>query len=410
MTSHPNRTARRVRTSLERTPTRTARGLLAAAGAAAAAVLLAACTSASGAAPGEPDASGSAAAVPAAVTAAVAAGYEGLSTAPPTSSPAVSPGHDLWVVSAFQQVSGLAKIASEAQSAATAIGWRSTVCDGQNNPAQWSTCVRQATAAGADAILLAGVDCAPVSEALAEARRGGVKVTGVASFDCDDPTQGGGASQFDAKLGYTEGVTGTGDFYEKAGRLRADWVIAQTGGSAKVLHVAFKGVSIGEYLSKGFTEELAAQCPGCSVVDTVAITPSEIGQLRQRFDSALLKNPQANVVVTDLDFMLSAGVQQSLQQNPSSGRVVLGGECVQETLDYIRAGGGAQACVGFSNGRAAWSAVDQLNRAFDGQPGVVDGVGSQIIDAEQNLPAAGSAYEGALDYRATYAQLWKAGA
>ncbi|MBC3762639.1 sugar ABC transporter substrate-binding protein [Quadrisphaera oryzae] len=387
-----------------------ARALLVAAAATAAALVLAACSSATGATSATGGSGASSAAVPAAVTDAVAAGYQGLSTAPPTSSPAVSPGHDLWVVSAFQQVSGLAKIASEAQAAAAAIGWKATVCDGQNNPAQWSTCVRQATAAGADAILLAGVDCAPVSEALAEARRGGVKVTGVASFDCDDPTQGGGAPQFDAKLGYTDGVTGTGDFYEKAGRLRADWVIAKTGGSAKVLHVAFKGVSIGEYLSKGFTEELAAQCPGCSVVGTVAITPSEIGQLRQKFDSALLKAPDANVVVTDLDFMLSAGVQQSLQQNPSSGRVVLGGECVQETLDYIRAGGGAQACVGFSNGRAAWAAVDQLNRAFDGQPGVTDGVGSQIIDAERNLPAAGSAYEGDLDYRATYTQLWKAAA
>lgn len=366
--------------------------------------LLAACSSQPSSGPSTTSPNSSAG-VPASVTAAVAAGYRGNSTTPPSSSPAISPGHDVWVVSAFQQVSGLAKIAKEVQAAATEIEWKSSVCDGQNNPTQWASCVRQAVAAGADAIVLAGVDCAAVAAPLEEAKRAGVKIGGVSSFDCNDATQGGGKALFDATVGYTPDVTNTAEFFERAGRLRADWIIAQTNGKAKVLHVAFKGVAIGDYLAKGFEEQLREKCPECSITGTVSITPSEIPQLRQKFETGLLQASTTNAISVDLDFMLTAGIQPALLQASVGNKVVLGGECVQETLDYIRQGGGVQACVGFSNGRASWSIVDQLNRAFAGEKNAKDGVGSQIIDATHNLPESGP-YEGAFDYRAAYAKLW----
>ena len=357
---------------------------------------------------GDTSPSAGAGAVPASVTQAVAAGYKGNSTAPPSSSPKISRGHNVWVISAFQQVSGLAQIAREVQAAATKLGWKSSVCDGQNQPTQWSSCIRQAVAAGADAIVLDAVDCGAVAEPLAQAKAAGVKIAGISAFDCNDPSQGGGKSMFDATVGFTNDIKSTADFYEKTGRLRADWIIDKTDGKAKVLHVAFQGVAIGEYLSKGFTEELSEKCPGCSIVGTVSITPSEIGQLRQKFETGLLQATSANAIAVDLDFMLTAGVEPAIVQAGVGNKVVLGGECVQETLDYIRAGGGVQACVGLSNGRAAWSIVDQLNRVFDGDKTVKDGIGTQIIDATHNLPKAGGPYEGALDYRAVYSKLWSA--
>jgi ribose transport system substrate-binding protein len=375
----------------------------------AAVLALSACSGGGSAAPGSASGSGSASggAVPPAATTAVQAAYSGTSGPLPDAAPAISSGHKVWVVSAFQQVSGLAKIASEIEAGSKVLGWTSSVCDGQNDPAQWATCVRQGTAAGSDVIVLAGVDCAPVAQPLADAKKAGVLVAGISAFDCSDPTQGGSAPLFDVSPSYGDGFDGTADFFTKVGKLRADYVIAKTQGQAKVLHVAFQGVSIGEYLSKGFTEELAT-CAGCEIVGTVAITPADVPNLRQKFDSGYLQAASANAVVVDLDFMLSLGVQQSLETAKVTDKVVLGGECVVDTIGFMRAGGGVNACIGFSNGRTAWSLLDSINRTFQKEPVVQSTIGWQLYDDTNKdaWPADKAPFEGPVDYRAGYTALW----
>ena len=395
-------------TTMNSSPSTTSRRRVTIAVVAASILVLPACSSeGSSGATTEPGSGSSAAAVPAAVTAAVDAAYAGTSGPLPTSSPAISPGHDVWVVSAFQQVSGLAKIASEIQAGAKVLGWKSSVCDGQNDPAQWATCVRQATAAGADTIVLAGVDCAPVAQPLADAKKAGVLVAGISAFDCSDPSQGGSAALFDVSPSYGEEFTSTADYFTKVGKLRADYVIAKTQGKAQVLHVAFQGVAIGDYLAKGFTEELKT-CPGCKVVGTVAITPADIPNLRQKFDSGYLQAASADAVAVDLDFMLALGVQQSLEAAKVSDKVVLGGECTVDTVGFMRAGGGVNACIGFSNGRTAWSLLDSVNRTYQKQPTVRSTIGWQLYDAtnKDSWPADKQPFEGPVDYRAGYTALW----
>lgn len=348
--------------------------------------------------------------VPTDVSAAVSAARAGTSGPLPTSSPAISSGHNIWIVSAFQQVPGLAYIAQELGNAAGTLGWKSNVCDGQNNNnGAWATCIRQGIASGADTIVLVSVDCAPVAQALAEAKAAKIKIAGISSFDCSDPSQGGGQAMFDTQVQYGDGINSIADFFEQSGRLRADYVIDQTGGNAKVLHVEFKGVSLGDYLSKGFTEELAAKCPNCQIVNTVSITPADIPQMRQKFETGMLQAANANTIVVDLGFMLAGGIQQSIvSSGAANGRVVLGGECTSDEIGYLHDGGGIQACIAISNGRAAWSLADQLNRLFNGQAAVKDGIGWTLLDANSKLlPAAGQNYDGPLDYRAGYTALWK---
>ena len=383
------------------------RGLLAASAAfaAVAALILSGCSTTTD----TPSATESAGAVPADVSAAVAAAYEGTSGPLPAESPEVSAGHDVWIVSAFQMVPGLAYLAEQLSAATDTLGWDSEICDGQNNAnSGWGNCIRQGVAAGADSIVLLSVDCAPVKQALAEAKAAGIAIAGISSFDCDDPSQGASEAMFDTEVQYGDGIDGVADFFEWSGRLRADYIIEQTGGNAKVLHVAFEGVAIGDYLSKGFEEELAEKCPDCEIVNTVSITPADIAQMRQKFETGLLQATDANAIVVDLGFMLAGGIQQSIvSNNAADGRVVLGGECTQDEIGYIHDGDGIQACIAISNGRAAWSLADQLNRFFNGQGAVKDGIGWTLLDAESpNLPPAGENYDGPLDYRSGYAELW----
>ena len=89
--------------------------------------------------------------------AAVEAGYTGNYGTTPETGPAPASGKDIWIISAFQQVHNLAVLSEQAQAAATAMGWTSRVCDGQNNTNGASaTCVRQAVSTGTDAIVLWG--------------------------------------------------------------------------------------------------------------------------------------------------------------------------------------------------------------------------------------------------------------
>ena len=347
--------------------------------------------------------------VPAEVQANVDAAFAGTDGPLPDSSPAVSPDHDVWVVSAFQQVSGLAKIAEEIQAGAEVLGWTAGVCDGQNDPGVWSTCIRQGVAAGADTLVLAGVDCGATKQALVEAKEAGVTIAGISAFDCSDPTQGGSESLFDVSVQYGEDFADVADYFTQVGKLRADYLISATGGTAQVLHVAFAGVAIGDYIAQGFTEELAT-CAGCSIVGTVTITPPDVPNLRTMFETGFLQATDATAVVTDLDFMLSLGVQQALEASDLGDVTVLGGECVVDTIGFMRAGGGVRACIGFSNGRAAWSLLDGINRFYNGEEPVQSTIGWQIYDAsnESDWPADGEPFEGPVDYREGYTALWAA--
>jgi ribose transport system substrate-binding protein len=357
----------------------------------------------------EPTDGGTGGDVPAEVQANVDAAYAGTSGPLPDESPAISPDHDVWVVSAFQQVSGLAKIAEEIEAGAEVLGWTSGVCDGQNDPGVWSTCVRQGVAAGADTLVLAGVDCGAVKQALVEAKEAGVTVAGISAFDCSDPSQGGSESLFDVSVQYGEGFADVADYFTQVGKLRADYLISTTGGTAQALHVAFAGVAIGDYIAKGFTDELAT-CEGCAVAGTVTITPPDVPNLRTMFETGFLQAPDANAIVTDLDFMLALGVQQALEASDIGDTTVLGGECTVDTVAFMRAGGGVGSCIGFSNGRTAWSLLDGINRFYNGEEPAQSTIGWQIYDAtnEADWPAEGEPFEGPVDYREGYTALWSA--
>jgi ribose transport system substrate-binding protein len=347
--------------------------------------------------------------IPADVQANVDAAFAGTAGPLPEESPAISADHSVWVVSAFQQVSGLAKIAEEIQAGSEVLGWSAEVCDGQNDPAVWSTCIRQGVAAGIDTLVLAGVDCGAVKQALIEAREAGVTVAGISAFDCSDPSQGASESLFDVAVQYGDEFSDVADYFTQVGKLRADYLIAATNGTAQVLHVAFAGVAIGDYIAKGFTEQLAT-CSGCAIVGTVTITPPDVPNLRQMFETGYVQAADATAVVTDLDFMLSLGVQQALEAAGADDKVVLGGECVVDTIGFMRAGGGVDACIGFSNGRTAWSVLDGLNRFYNGEEPVQSTIGWQIYDAtnEADWPADGEPFEGPVDYREGYTALWTA--
>lgn len=354
------------------------------------------------------EAAGDTEAVLAAAEASLERGYTGNYTEPPKSGPAPASGKNIWIISAFQQVHALAYQSDQLSKAARDIGWTVNVCDGRNNAGgAWAECVRQAVAAEADGIVLASVDCAPVRQALVEARKADVKIASFSGFDCDDPSQGSSEALFDAPARHFADDWSMADFYQQLGKARADAVIAKTKGQAKIVHVAFQDVVFGTYVAEGFTSRIA-ECGSCEIVSTVKIAPPDVPVIRQKFETALLQKPQANVVAVDVDYFFVAGVQQALLAANRPELTVVGSECQREDLDYIRAGRGEQMCFGASSGYRAYSTIDALNRVFAGEKPVSAGVGLQLVDAEHNLPAKESAFVGPVDYERLYRKTWGA--
>ena len=337
---------------------------------------------------------------------AVESAYAGDYTEPPASSPPPAPGKNVWIISAWQQVHALAHQAERVGEAAQHLGWTTSVCDGQNNAnGGWASCVRQATAARADGIVLLSVDCAPIRQALVEAKAAGARIASFSAFDCDDPSQGASEPLFDAPARHHADAPTIADYYTRLGQLRADLVIAKTGGQAKVLHVAFKGVAFGDHVARGFADRLAS-CSGCTVLKTLEVAAADVPNVRQKFESALVQVPQANAVAVDVDHFFVAGIQQALVSSGRTGLTVVGSECQIDDLDYVRAGGGEQYCFGASAGYRAYSTVDALNRAFHGEPAAVAGAGFQLVDQGRNLPPSGAEFDGPVDYVAAYTRAW----
>jgi ABC-type sugar transport system substrate-binding protein len=368
----------------------------------------AACSPSGGGSSGSPAAVSASAGAPAGATNAVDAAIKGIGGAVPTTGAKAVRGKNVWVISAFEQVHNLAVLTRQVKEAGAALGWTVSVCDGRNNEnGAWAACVRQAVAAKASGIILESVDCAPVKAALAEARSAGTKVVGLAAFDCNDPQQGGGEPMFDASATFDATVPSTAEFFRQQGKLRADWIIAQSKGSAKVLHVRFRGVTLGEYLADGFTKEIAT-CEGCSVLGTVDITPQDVPLIRQKFESALVKLPQINAVAVDVDFMMTAGIQPALVAANRPGLIAAGGECSQDSLASLRTGRGIQMCIGSSLGWQAYSAADALNRVFAGVAPAPSGLGWSIVTKDRNMPSDGAEFDSSIDYREAYRKLWGA--
>jgi ribose transport system substrate-binding protein len=311
-----------------------------------------------------------------------------------------------WVVSCGQQVPTCAGPAQAAVTAAKAIGWKASVCDGKLNPQGWAACIRQGITAKASGILVIGQDCNSFQAALQEANTAGIPTIGTGGNDCDVT----GGKKLYAGTVQNLAHMDAKQWWAELGALQADWIIGKTGGKANVLSLQFTDAIWGGWIQDGFQTELAT-CSACKIADTLQIGNADVagGKLPQKFGSALLKVPTANAVNVPLDGWFFAGLSQAIQ---SSGRAnqlsVIGSFGEPGNLDLIHKGVGEDATVAFNAEWVGWAGVDSLARVLATQPLQPGGVGLQVVDADHNMPAAGKPfdYTPAADYQGTYKKAW----
>lgn len=353
-----------------------------------------------------------------AATGTVPAGAEGVATAkqrlealyagesfkqPPSTTPKPQPGRNVWLVDFGLAAPAGQIFADFVKEAGKRLGWKVTVFDGKFSPDEYINGIRQAVAAQADGIVLYNIDCVLVETALRQARSAGVTIQAAESTDCD-VAQPGADKLYDGDLSYTQGDWKT--YVRAIGAAQADYLIAKTEGKADAIVLKETDIQTTVELYNGFVEELKI-CPACTVAETVDFTALDAGpKLQQKVEQALLKHPDANAVVTPIDDFVTAGVAAAIMGSGRNDQILsVAGGGLPANMDLIRKNRGEDGGYGISIGWEGYSAMDNLNRLFNGVATENSGIGTQVIDREHNVPASGI-YQPPIDFKAIYEKAW----
>ncbi|MFT4008697.1 MAG: substrate-binding domain-containing protein [Nocardioidaceae bacterium] len=336
----------------------------------------------------------------------------------PDSGPKAATGKSVWVISCDSSAPGCATPAAGAEEAAKAIGWGVQVFDGKSDPTKYAEGIRSAITAKADAIILDSVDCQSVKQPLTEAKKAGLKIYGVNSFDCNDPlVDSSGPQLFDGENLAAGGKTYADYLDTVFAPAQADYAITATEGKAKVIMLTENDIVVTQHLAKGFEDELE-KCTSCEIVKEVPITLNDLvgGKLQEKVSAALTQHPEANAVYAQYDATILLGVGQAVVAANRPDLISIGTEGLEPNIALIKEGKGQTVAFGSAAMRAGWVAIDGLNRLFSGEKIVDSGMGMQLITKDQ-LPVDPPYYDGnfddqgklRVDYRAAYEKIWGVG-
>lgn len=315
----------------------------------------------------------------------------------PTEAPAPVADVTVGIIPCGLAIEGCARLARGAEEAATEIGWRPIVVDGQGNPQVIQQGMDSLINRRVDAIVLGAVNAQDIGPQLERAREEGVQVIGTFS----------GEPGPELMPNPWVGMVGIDDF--EAGRTLAAFVVANGGGNVTIFtqnespRVAMRA----EGFKAGLEEFGRGQI---EVVEERSIPNTELGPPEVEIMSAILaREPEDSFewIFAGFDFMIVPLIQAAEQ----AGRDELKGLSFDgnlENLQLIRANRIQEATVGYPLEWAGWAAIDQLNRTLQGEePLAFDETGIDFkLLTEDNLPPEGQSWTGDLDFRARYRELW----
>lgn len=330
---------------------------------------------------------------------------EGQFESPPTEAPKPQAGKNVWIVTYGLASTPGADFDRGAKEAAEVMGWDTTSCDGKFSPDQWQNCYRQAIAAGADALAVYVNDCASTQSALREVQAADIPVVSAEAADCDDQKEGADPL-FDAQVEFAQGSFR--DWLAALLEPVAAYVVTEKGADARIILVDETGNYAVGIMSEAFKGYISEMCPACEIVDTVQYTGTELGSpLQAKIGQALIKNPDANVIVTPYDDAAQTGAVPAVRESGRRGDIlVTAGPGNAPTLDLIRSG---DIAGGYAQDLAweGWAVMDALNRIMNGEEPQPSGQGIGWVDAD-NVPDGN--YESPIDYKSIYTKALTGGA
>jgi ribose transport system substrate-binding protein len=321
----------------------------------------------------------------------------------PTPRPAVK-GKHIVVISDGQQSISASIPSNAAVAAAKAIGWQVDLYDAKLDTSSYSGLVRQAIAAHADGIIVDAIDCDQAQQAFQEAKAANIAVVGIYAFDCTDSHAGNEPTGlFSGTISYGARGANLDTFTESYGADQANYIIAASHNTAKIIDVYDPEFTVLYWVFKGFNDTIAAS-GGSKVVDTLNITVADLlaGKVTGQVQAELLRHPEATWLKSTYTYATLLGVAPALAGKAGSINV-MGSEGFTPELDLIRKGVVTAVSV-VSSEWEGWAAVDTMNSVFRHEKPVDSGIGWVVAD-KAHIPASGP-LNPTVDFKSEYMKAW----
>lgn len=318
----------------------------------------------------------------------------------PTTGSKAQPGKFIVYVSEGQTNGGAAGVGAGVAEAAAAIGWKFKLIDGQGTVQGQTAAMNQAIALKPDGIVLGTLDAQAVKPTILEADSLGIKVVGWHSAATPGPIA-------DPPV-FTNVQSNQAD----AATAMGDYVVATSNGKAQVAIVTWSLYAVA--VLKTTTMQAAIQkCRDCKVLTyddsplTEASTrmPSYTASLLSRFGAKLTHV----LFINDgyADFMAPA--LRAAGIGPGGPPVLVStGDGSVAAYQRIRDGQYQTATVPEPLNEHGWQVVDDLNRAFAGQP-PSDYVTPIHLVIKANIGSDGgpaNSFDPGNGYRDQYKKIW----
>ncbi|MGK4585009.1 substrate-binding domain-containing protein [Kitasatospora sp. HPMI-4] len=313
----------------------------------------------------------------------------------PTSGPAAVPGKTVVYVAQTMTNPGVAGVARAMAEAATVIGWRVRVVDGQGTPVGVQAAFNQAIDLKPSGIVIGGFDPALTAQQLARAEAAHLPLVGWHAV----PTPGPSSSP---RL-FSNITTSVAD----VARISADWVIAESEGNAGVVLFTDDSIPFAKNKS-GLIRDGLADCPGVRLLaaenipipDASSRTPQAVSALLARFQSRWTYS----VAVNDLYFADAAPALRAAGRPGDGAPYNIGaGDGDPSAFQRIESGQFQAATVPEPLAQQGWQIVDEFNRAFSGDPATGYVAPVHITTAANSAGATSWDPPG---YREAYRRIW----
>src|SRR5262245_59982676 len=279
----------------------------------------------------------------------------------PTTGPTAQPRKLIVYVSSDQRNGGPQGAGDGAKDAATAIGWDFRLLDGQGSVQGRTTALNQAIALKPDGIILGNVDTQEQTPVIRRATMLGIKMVGWHIGPQPGP------------------VTDPPVFNNlptdprEVAKAAAMYAIVDSNGTANVIHFKDSITTISTAKTNA-SEEVIKGCAGCKVLETEDTPMGDLANRMPSLTTSLLtkygKQWTYAIAVNDLYFDFSAPSLQAAGVDPASGypRQISSGDGSVTAFQRIRQRRYQIGTVAGPLHLQGWMCIDELNRAFAGQP------------------------------------------
>ena len=333
--------------------------------------------------------------------------YVAMVTAPgtpwtgPTTGSTAQPRKLVVYVSSDQRNGGPQGAGDGAQEAAKAIGWDFRILDGQGSVQGRTTALNQAIALKPAGIILGNVDTQEQAPVIRRAALLGIKMVGWHIGPNPGPV-------IDPPV-FTNVTTDPREVAKAA----ALYAVVDSNGTASVIHFKDSITTISTAKTNA-SEEVIKGCAGCRVLETEDTPMGDLANRMASLTTSLLTKYGRQwtyaIAVNDLYFDFSAPSLQAAGVDPAAGypRQISSGDGSVTAFQRIRQKRYQIGTVAEPLHLQGWMCIDELNRAFAGQPpsGFVPPPHLFIASNLDRDGGQSNFYEPENGYKGIYRKIW----